>query len=578
MKFFWIFCFACVGTLTCAGLDREAFTFTKYDLEVRVEPEQQRLAVRGKITLRNDSESPQKNISLQISSTLDWRSIQLAGQPVQFVSQPFTSDIDHTGALSEAVMALPKEIAHGQSLELEIGYEGMIPLDFTRLTRIGVPEETAKHSEWDQIGKSWTAVRGIGNVVWYPVATEAANLSEGNRAFDILARWKQREQLADFRVNLCTVGDKINLSKPFMNDDFPQQGVRAASVGGVGGGPYIACTGFAFHPLGFTVPTFAIGDYEVLNRSALNTFYLPGHKPAAENYALAAEVAAPLVSEWFGSAKGAAQTVDIEDPQASPFESGGTLFTPLATSNSMSYELTAVHQLTHAAYPSPRPWIYEGLAHFAQALDRETRDGRKAALDFMTSHRTTLAETEKAIASERAPNAASDQSLINTGNEELYRSKAMYVWWMLRDMLGDENVKKALAAYRPEQDTAPAYMQHLLEAQSKRDLEWFFDDWVYRDRGLPDFRIASAYIRKLLGNGSIITVTIENIGDTGAEVPVTVHLDGGEITKRLEVRAKSKASIRIETQSEAREIVVNDGSVPESELSNNVYKMEASPQ
>ena len=33
------------------SLDREAFTFTSYDLNVRVEPEQQRLGVRGKITL-----------------------------------------------------------------------------------------------------------------------------------------------------------------------------------------------------------------------------------------------------------------------------------------------------------------------------------------------------------------------------------------------------------------------------------------------------------------------------------------------------------------------------------------------
>ena len=55
------------------ALDREAFTFTNYDLNVRVEPEQQRLAVRGKITLRNDSSAPQKNLTLQISSSLKWR-------------------------------------------------------------------------------------------------------------------------------------------------------------------------------------------------------------------------------------------------------------------------------------------------------------------------------------------------------------------------------------------------------------------------------------------------------------------------------------------------------------------------
>src|SRR5882672_1629836 len=54
------------------ALDRSAFTITNYDLNLRIELAQQRLAVRGKITLRNDSPAPQKNLSLQISSSLDW--------------------------------------------------------------------------------------------------------------------------------------------------------------------------------------------------------------------------------------------------------------------------------------------------------------------------------------------------------------------------------------------------------------------------------------------------------------------------------------------------------------------------
>ena len=110
MKFLRVLCVLCGLLVQAHAIDREAFTFTKYNLDVRIEPEQQRLAVRGKITLRNDSASPQKNLSLQISSSLDWRSIQLEGKPVQFVSQPYTSDIDHTGALSEAIVTLPREV------------------------------------------------------------------------------------------------------------------------------------------------------------------------------------------------------------------------------------------------------------------------------------------------------------------------------------------------------------------------------------------------------------------------------------------------------------------------------------
>jgi hypothetical protein len=57
-------------------------------------------------------------------------------------------------------------------------------------------------------------------------------------------------------------------------------------------------------------------------------------------------------------------------------------------------------------------------------------------------------------------------------------------------------------------------------------------------------------------------------------VPVTLKMEDRQVTKRLEVRAKSEAVIRIESASTPQEIDVNDGSVPESHMSNNVYKIE----
>ena len=89
-------------------------------------------------------------------------------------------------------MTLPREVPPKGTIELDVGYEGVIPLDVTRLTRIGVPEDKAKHTDWDQISKSFTAVRGIGYVVWYPVATESANLSEGNSVAETVGRWNAR--------------------------------------------------------------------------------------------------------------------------------------------------------------------------------------------------------------------------------------------------------------------------------------------------------------------------------------------------------------------------------------------------
>lgn len=571
MKSLRVFCVFCGLVLSAHALDREAFTFTSYNLDVRIEPEQQRLAVRGKITLRNDSAAPQKNLSLQISSTLDWRSIQNGGSPVQFVSQPYTSDIDHTGTLSEAIVTLPKAVPSKSVVELEIGYEGVIPLDGTRLTRIGVPEEQARHSDWDQIGKSVTAVRGVGYVVWYPVAAESANLSEGNSVFETVARWKARELQAELKVKLTHSGHGTPAALLCNGDGG---GGRSDEQTGT---EYVSVNECAFHALGETVPLFVVGNYDRLDQPAIGIFYLPDHKPVAETYATATQLAVPFVTEWFGTLKGPAEAkaevVELGDPEAAPYESGSMLLTPLNNDSRLA-QLTAVHQLTHAALFSPRPWVYEGLAYFAQAIYLERESGRQPSLDFIGLHRTALAEAEKALTGEQTKNAGAGESLIATSIEELYRSKALYVWWMLRDMVGDEGLKKSLAAYRAHADTTPSYMQQLIESQSKRDLGWFFDDWVYRDRGLPDLHIATVYPWETSGNGHVVTVTVENVGSAGAEVPLILKMEQGEITKRLRVLGKSKAVVRIEAQSEPQEIVLNDGSVPESDMSNNVYRIE----
>jgi hypothetical protein len=561
---FFVFC-VCVAS--AFSLDREAFTFTDYNLNVRVEPEQQRLGVRGKIILRNDSVSLQKIAVLQISSSLDWRSIRAGDRAVQFVTQTYTSDIDHTGALSEAIVTLPQPVAPKATIELEIAYEGVILLDSTRLTRIGTPEEAAKSSDWDQITAKFTAVRGVGNVAWYPIATEVADLSEGDGLSEVLVRWKARE--ADSKM-------EVHFDSPTVAEDATSPitlcggiELHAVTRGGSPKSPWSQCS---YQPLGLSVPAFVVASYGVVDRSAITVYNLPEHAVAAEAYAEAAEKTIALITEWFGPSRRKAETADLVDSNAAPFESGSLLLTPLTVADAKLAGLVAAHQLAHASFYSSRPWIDEGLAHFAQALYLEQQRGRQTALDYMGLHRAAFSEAEKQTAASTPENEV-NRSLVKTTNEELYRSKAMYVWWMLRDMVGEQALKKAFAAYRPEQDKDPSYMPHVIQSQTQRDLEWFFNDWVYRDRGLPDLKVESAFSRKTM-SGYLLTITVENRGGAGVEVPLTVKFAGGEIGRRLEVRAKSKGVIRVETSAAPVEIVVNDGSVPESNLTNNTFKIE----
>jgi len=574
MKFFRVLSLLCVlAGLVSPGfaLDRKAFTFTSYDLNVRVEPEQQRLGVRGEITLRNDSGVPQRNAVLQISSTLNWSSIRMDGQPVDFLTQVYTSDMDHTGALSEAIVTFPRAVGPEQTIELDLGYEGIIPQDTTRLTRIGVPEEAAKHSDWDQITRTFSAVRGIGYVAWYPIATESANLSEPTSVSVEVGRWKERTTQTRFDVALCvTGGESQPVPQNLMNEPHP-----VAANAGRGDGT--TCVSHSYHPLGRLVPVFAIGNYATLNKPAVEIHHLADRKSAADDYVLAVEQVAPFIYQWFGDHRASpdekAKVVDLPDERAAPFESGGLLLTPL-TDDDTTMLLSALRQLAHLAFPSPRPWIADGLPLFAQLsyLDREK--GRPAAMAYLEKHRNVLLESGSHRGGAQ-PDSGAQDSLINSPDEFYVQAKAMNVWWMLRDMVGETALSAALRNYKAASDLRADYMERLIEEQVHRDLSWFFNDWVYRDRGLPDFRIVSVYPRQLATGGYLVTVTVENLGTAAAEVPVTLKNAVTETSKRLMVPAKSKASVRIEIAAMPQEAVVNDGSVPETDTSNNQYRIQA---
>jgi hypothetical protein len=573
MKFLSVVCVLCGLVFPALALDREAFTFIRYNLNVTVDPGQQRLAVRGKVTLRNDSDSPQQNFVLQISSTLHWASIQIGGKPAEYVTQTYTSDIDHTGALSEAIVTLPSAVVPRQTIEIEVGYEGVIPQDVTRLTRIGVPADTAKHSDWDQISTGFTGVRGIGYVAWYPIATDAANMSDARSVSETVGGWKQREQDSEMALSISYAGASP-VGPPAMFCDGEMQPELIEEMGQA----YRTQQRCMFRLSGSTTPFLVIGNYQKLDNAAADIAWIAAHKPAADDYVLALNQVSPSVSVWLGGhspANGAKpRVIDLPDANAAPFESGNTLLMPL-TGDDTSMLLTAVQQAAQLDFPSPRAWISQGLARYAQVRYIEQEKSREAALTYLQSHRAALTETVHGNAGQGNDTAA-EHSLINSVDEFYVQTKAMNVWWMLRDLVGETAFTAALHNYRSNEDKDAMYMQKLLEAQSHRDLTWFFDDWVYRDRGLPDLRIDSVYSRPIVSGGYMVTVTVENLGGAAVEVPVTLQMVTGEATEKLLVPGKSKASVRITAGSAPMKVTVNgDGSVPESDTTNNTYKIES---
>jgi hypothetical protein len=175
------------------------------------------------------------------------------------------------------------------------------------------------------------------------------------------------------------------------------------------------------------------------------------------------------------------------------------------------------------------------------------------------------------------------QPLARAISPVYYRTKAAYVLWMLRDIASDPTLSAALRAYDPAQDATrgygkedgPGVFETLLEqAGTRRDLSSFFTDWVDADKGLPDLTVESVFPTAQKAGNWLVAVNLANAGYAAAEVPVTVRNDATSVTLRVRVPARGKAVQRILIQSRPTEVQVNDGTVPESQASVHITKLE----
>jgi len=577
--------FAALLALPVQALDREAFTVYRYQLEVQVDRPSHVIAVTGRLSLRNDSNSPQKSVTLQVSSSLSWNGIAFKGEPVDWIDNPYTSDIDHTGAVSEAIVTLPTAVPPGGMVDLDVQYGGTVTADATRFTRMGAPSEVALRNDWDQISGSFTAVRGLGNVVWYPVSLPAVSMSEGSTVFAAIDAWKSRHRGSQLDAHIRVIADDVKLCIAGSAMAAPCGEVSETSDPRTDGVTTQVSNTIHLTGLGGISPAFAVADYVRLERPSVTIFHVPSNASIAKDYAAAAEGNIPVLDDWLPPRADSIEVVELTDPNANPYQDGPLLFTPMRQSDPATLSLLLVQAQVAAHFSTSRLWIEDGLQRFLQAIIVEKRVGRQGALQFLNEYLPPLIKAEEsadlpATADKPPASTSSSNSLLNTSDQILLRGKGSFVFWMLQDMLGDSVLQKALAAYRPADDASTAYLQGLLEEGHKRDLEWFFDDWVYRDRGLPDFRIESVYARPLLDNPnklSLVTVTIENRGGAGAEVPVTVQTSTGERTLRVLVPARKKASARLQLPDMPTRAVVNDGSVPVFNSSGSTYDIPAQP-
>ncbi len=548
--------------------ERRSVAYTAFDLDVHLRPAQHYLAVRALITVRNAGTSPLVHLPLQLSSTLAWQQMRIDGRDVAFTQSLVNSDTDHTGQLNEATVTLAHPLAPGAELPLDVTYAGHIEQSARRLLAIGTPDNVALSSDWDRIATGFTGLRGFGNVIWYPVTSVPAILGDGARVFEEIGRHK-----------LGLSGAHLRLAVSIETTAAEAAAGESPNIALVDGQPISLSITQSTDP---TIPSLAIGrlDNATLGFEALSLFVanrtahklpettlwsLPASEPHVEAWSEAAAAVLPFLQGWLGKTPHAQLTI-LELPESTdiPFETGALLATPVRAASAEVLNNALAHALTHAWVMSRRAWLSEGVAHFMGTLWMEKQHGREQALAMLADSRQALALAEPA-----SPGEGDGQPLLTATSPVYYRTKAAYVLWMLRSLVTDETLSAALRAYNPDADTTPEYFEHLLEdAGQRRNLQWFFNDWVYRDRGLPDFAIDNVFTTPTALSGSyLVAISLSNNGYAGAEVPVQVISDLASVTQRIVVAGRAKATVRILLQGQPTEVRVNDGTIPETDAS-----------
>jgi hypothetical protein len=565
--------------------ERGAIGFTGYDLDARLTPASGRLAMRARVTVRNDGKAALRRIALQISSTLTWESateVTAAGRvKLALVQHLLDTDADHTGQASEVLLTLPEPLQPGASVTLDTLYSGTIGASAGRLERIGATPEQAAATDWDAIGAgaesssagmalgTIVALRGFGDVLWYPVAAPQLFLGDGNKLFEAIGRAKllEREASVALKVSVEYKGE------PPVAVYFCGQRQKLVALpddpdGPVTSGAGIATAAFAAEPMGFRLPSLFV--VERVETASPLVMVETADEGALPRLAVSAKAVEPLLVQWFGERPLSALTVLDHDGQ--PFEDGPLVVAPVGTLAASTSAAALAHSLTHAWVQTGQPWMDEGLAHFVGLLWTEQQQGREAALTQMEELLRPLVLAEPAV--ESASAAPVGQALAAAADEIYYRRKAAAVWWMLRDVAGEDALRQALGAWRTQavsQDDAAKQavkFERLLEKTSGKNLGWFFADWVLRDRGLPDLTIVDVTPRQLPAGaghdtGWLVAVTVRNDGAAAVEVPLVVRSGSFSTTKRMRVDGFGSVTERVIVEAPPTEVLVNDGGTPE---------------
>ena len=182
--------------------ERTSVAVTAVNLDLHLNAHTGAAEVRAQLTVRNTSDAPLQRVPLRISGALQWESARAEGAALPLDQHRLPDDLDHTGVASELAVTLKQPLAPGASVALDLYYGGTLTASAQRLLALGAPASRAALTDWDTVTDTFTGLRGMGEVLWYPVAGAPALLRDGSAVPDAVEASRTRDAAGSFHLRL----------------------------------------------------------------------------------------------------------------------------------------------------------------------------------------------------------------------------------------------------------------------------------------------------------------------------------------------------------------------------------------
>ena len=182
-------------------------------------------------------------------------------------------------------------------------------------------------------------------------------------------------------------------------------------------------------------------------------------------------------------------------------------------------------------------WLNEGFATYCEALFMEADEGEdEARFKMLQEYNLYFTEDRSRY---RRPIVTNRWKYITEMFDRHSYQKGGLVLDMLRFVLGDELFFASLSHYLRKfewQNAETSDLRRAIEEVSGQNLEWFFDQWLYKG-GHPEFAVSQSYDRKQ----KLLRVQVRQLQKTDAltplfQMPVDIEVHGKNGSRTFRVR------------------------------------------